>query len=147
MSRFPLQTLLDLSNLRLDEAARQLGEYIAGEQQAEQRLNVLIQYREEYNLRFLAAARDGIGRNAWHNYQSFLARLDDAIAQASSQVDASRRRTNAGKEEWLDKRGRVKAFDTLAQRHRGRVERAEVRQEQKFLDEHSARVAGRKEED
>lgn len=144
MSRFPLQTLLDLSNLRLDEAARLLGELIAGEQQAEERLALLVQYRDEYHLRFLDAARNGLGRSEWHNYQGFLARLDEAIVQARGQVDASKERTASGKEEWLSKRGRVKAFDTLAQRHQSRLEYAETKREQKSLDEHSARIAGQK---
>ncbi len=147
MSRFPLQTLLDLSQLRLDDAARQLGELIAGEQKATDRLAILVQYRDEYHTRFLAAARDGLGRNEWHNYQSFLLRIDDAIVQAREQVGSSQARTAMGKEEWVSKRGRVKAFDTLAQRHQDRAERADIRQEQKTLDEHSARLTRLKSEE
>jgi flagellar biosynthesis chaperone FliJ len=56
---FPLQSLLDLSQLRLDEAGRKLGELIAGELEASQRHGLLVQYREEYQTRFLAAARGG----------------------------------------------------------------------------------------
>jgi flagellar FliJ protein len=144
MTRFPLQTLLDLSELRLDEAARKLGELIAGENQAAERLTILIQYREEYHARFLTAARNGLGRSAWHNYQSFILRLDDAIVQAREQVETSKVRTAAGKDEWLDKRGRLKAFDTLSDRHEDRERRIDARQEQKLLDEHSARLLGRK---
>lgn len=147
MNRFPLQTLLDLSELRLDEATRQLGELIAGEQLATERLTLLIQYREEYHARFLTAASAGLGRSAWHNYQSFILRLDDAITQARDQVEASKTRTAAGKDEWLGKRGRVKAFDTLSVRHQDRETRAETRQEQKLLDEHSARLLGNKDND
>lgn len=137
--QFPLQSLLDLSQLRLDQAARQLGELISGQQEASQRLELLMQYREEYQTRFLASAQNGIGRDAWDNYRAFLARLDTAVAQAKEMVAASEQRTAAGQQEWLSKRGRVKAFDTLAQRHQTRVLHAENRQEQKHLDEHSAR--------
>lgn len=137
--QFPLQSLLDLSQLRLDEATRMLGELISGQQEAAQRLELLIQYREEYQQRFLASAKQGIGREAWHNYQTFIDRLDDAVAQAREMVAASERRTAAGQQEWLSKRGRVKAFDTLAQRHQTRVDYAESKQEQKAFDEHAAR--------
>ncbi len=139
---FHLQPLLDLSNLRLDEAGRQLGALIAGEQEAGQRLGLLVQYREEYQARFLAAATNGIGPDTWRNYQHFLARLDQAVAQAQAMADASKQRTADGQRNWLDKRGRVKAFDTLAQRHLARVAYADARQEQKQSDEHTARRHG-----
>ena len=145
MSKFPLQPILDLSQLRLDEATRRLGELITGEQQAADRLQMLVEYRAEYHARFLDAAKGGLGRETWHNFQSFFGRLDAAIEQASAMVEASKQRTAAGKEEWIAKRGRVKAFDTLAQRHQSRADYAELKREQKALDEHSAQAASRKE--
>lgn len=145
--QFPLQSLLDLSQLRLDEATRMLGELISGQQEAAQRLELLIQYREEYQQRFLASAKQGIGPEAWCNYQAFIDRLDDAVAQAREMVAASERRTAAGQQEWLSKRGRVKAFDTLAQRHQTRVDYAESKQEQKAFDEHAARSHHEKEKE
>lgn len=147
MSNFPLQPILDLSQLRLDEATRRLGELITGEQQAGERLQMLVQYRAEYHARFLEAAKGGLGRDTWHNFQSFLGRLDAAIDQASAMAEVSKQRTAEGKEEWIAKRGRVKAFDTLAQRHQSRVDYAELKREQKVLDEHSARAASQKETD
>lgn len=136
---FPLQSLLDLSQLRLDEATRRLGELIAGQQEATQRLELLIQYREEYHARFLSAAQAGISREAWQNFRTFLDRLDVAVDQARAMVAASERNTAAGQRAWLDKRGKVKAFDTLSQRHRARLDHAAYKQEQKSGDEHSAR--------
>jgi flagellar FliJ protein len=136
---FHLQPLLDLSQLRLDEATRQLGQLIAGEQEASKQLELLVQYREEYQVRFLAAAANGLGPDAWRNYQHFLGRLDQAIDQAKRMVDASKQRTAAGQRNWLDKRGRLKAFDTLAQRHQQRANYVEARREQKLGDEHAAR--------
>lgn len=139
---FQLQPLLDLSNLRLDEATRQLGKLIAGEQEASQRLELLVQYRDEYHARFLDAAKSGLGPDAWRNYQHFLGRLDQAIEQARAMVAASKQRTAAGQKNWLDKRGKVQAFDTLAQRHQARLAYGLTRQEQKQSDEHAARRFG-----
>lgn len=139
MKDFPLQSILDLSQLKLDESARRLGELIASEQEAKKRLSLLIEYRDEYHGRFLAAARDGLGREQWHNYQSFLDKLDSAIQQATAMMARSRELTTAGQKDWLDKRGRVKAFDTLAQRHQAQEDYLEARQEQKETDEGAAR--------
>jgi len=144
---FPLQTLLELSQVHMDEAARRLGELLTGEQEAGARVVLLQQYRDEYHQRFIAAARSGIGRDAWSNYQSFLFRLDEAIVQAQALVGQSKQRTAAGQREWLDKRGRVQAFDSLFERHRRREQYVENRQEQKVQDEHAARLRQAAEDD
>ncbi len=123
----------------MDDATRKLGALLAGEQEAGARLTLLQQYRAEYHGRFVTAARNGIGRDVLGNYQTFINRLDDAIVQAQQMVEQSRHRTAMGQQEWIDKRGRVQAFDTLSQRHRNREMGIENRKEQKQLDEHSAR--------
>jgi flagellar FliJ protein len=140
---FPLQSLLDLSQLRLDEAGRRLGELISGEQEATKRLELLIEYRGEYQARFVAAAQAGLAPREWQNFRSFLQRLDDAVNQADVLAKQSRQRTASGQKEWLAKRGKVKAFDTLAQRHQTQIDHHELRREQKESDEHTALRHGR----
>lgn len=137
--KFPLQTLLDLSNLRMDESAKKLGLLVAGERAAAERLELLGNYRDEYNNRFIEAARNGLRPEEWQNYRSFLDRLDEAIAQAKEMLKLSQRQTKVGQDDWLDKRGKVKAFDTLAQRHEQRQQYGQMKAEQKLSDEHSAR--------
>jgi flagellar FliJ protein len=137
--RFSLQTLLDLSQLRLDTATKRLGELIAGEQEAQKRYELLVEYRSEYQARFVAAAQNGLAPREWQNFQGFLLKLDDAINQANLMVSQSRSRTAHGQREWIAKRGNLKAFDTLAQRHRDREQVTEVRNEQRDLDEFGSR--------
>ena len=137
--RFNLQTLQELSSLKLDQATRHLGKLIAGEKEAGQRLELLIQYRNEYHGRFLAAASNGLNPEVWRNYQKFITRLDEAVEQARNMVNSTKQQTAAGQKNWLDKRGKVKAFDTLAHRFRARVAYEEARSEQKQADEHAAR--------
>lgn len=137
--RFSLQTLLDLSQLRLDNATKRLGELIAGEQEAQKRYELLVEYRSEYQTRFVAAAKNGLAPREWQNFQGFLLKLDEAINQANAMVMQSQTRTANGQREWLAKRGNLKAFDTLAQRQRDREQVIEVREEQRDLDEFGSR--------
>lgn len=139
MKDFPLQSLLDLSQVRMDDAARKLGQLLASEQEVGKTLVLLEQYREEYEARFRQAAQNGLTRDEWGNYQSFLGRIDEAIAQQRTLVEASRQRTVDGQKEWLDKRNRVKAFDTLSQRHRANEVHSEAKSEQRAQDEHAAK--------
>ncbi len=136
---FPLKPLLDLSVTRMDDAARRLGELIASEQEGARKLELLRNYRAEYQARFEEAARNGIGPEAWRNFSAFLARIDEAIAAQLANVDQSRRRTAAGQQAWLAQRNKVKAFDTLQKRHEAGEAKKEARQEQRMLDEHSAK--------
>lgn len=134
-----VQTLLDLSKMRLDEATRMLGALISGEQVASERLKLLQGYRTEYHQRFMEAAQRGIDRMTWRNYQAFLDKLDASIVQAEAAVEQSRQRTALGQREWIGKKDRVRAFDTIAQRHEARAQQATQQTEQKMQDEFAAR--------
>ena len=136
---FPLQPLLDMANSRMDDAARKLGELIASDRAVEEKLELLINYRQEYQARFIDAARNGIGPDAWRNYSAFLLKLDEAIAHQQRVASESNRRVEAGQQEWVDQRNRVKAFDTLSNRHQAQQARKEAKQEQRLTDEHAAK--------
>ena len=146
--QFPLKPLLDLATDRMDEAARKLGELIASEHAVEEKLKLLEDYRNEYQARFMEAARNGIGPDAWRNFSAFLHRLDDAIAHQQKLVSNSKRLTEQGQQAWVDQRNKVKAFDTLSQRHHHEQVRKEAKQEQRLTDEHAAKqFRDRKEDD
>ncbi|MBW7861392.1 MAG: flagellar export protein FliJ [Rhodocyclaceae bacterium] len=135
---FTLQPLLDLTNSRLDRATRELGRLIANEQEGVRKLELLQTYRDEYQARFHDALRDGIGVEALRNYSAFMARIDEAIEIQRAHLDQSQRHTAAGKQVWMAHRNKVKAFDTLHDRHVERERRKDARDEQRLSDEHSA---------
>lgn len=140
MSRnFSLQPLLDLMRDRTDEASRQLGKLIANEQNARSRLEMLEQYRAEYAERLRTATAEGLTVQVITNYRDFLARIDTAIEQQSEQLRRSEKDTERGKQHWQEQNTRLKAIDTLSNRHDEKIRRAEDKQEQKLLDEYSAR--------
>lgn len=136
---FSLQPLLELMQTRTDDATRQLGKLIAAEQNAKSRLQMLEQYREEYAQRLRDATAQGITRSALHNYQDFLARIDQAITQQSMAVRQSEQSTAVGQDHWKEQNKQLKAIDTLSLRHDARERLRNGKQEQKMLDEFSAR--------
>lgn len=136
---FSLQPLLELMQTRTDDATRQLGKLIAAEQNAKSRLQMLEQYREEYAQRLRDATAQGITRSALHNYQDFLARIDQAISQQSMAVRQSEQSTAVGQDHWKEQNKQLKAIDTLSLRHDARERLRNGKQEQKMLDEFSAR--------
>lgn len=136
---FNLQPLLDLMQERTDEASRKLGQLIAAEQSARSRLQLLEQYRAEYAEKMREAVASGVTQMMLRNYQDFLARIDEAVEQQQQVVQASERNTVAGQENWKHQNKRLKAIDTLAQRHDERERLRENKQEQKLLDEFTGR--------
>jgi len=136
---FALQTVLDLMRQRADEATSQLARLIASEKDADAKLKLLADYREEYALRFQDAAREGLAPQQWRNFQDFLRRLDEAIEQQREVVTRSRRNTAQGQDAWRAQQVKLKAMDTLSLRHRETESRKELRQEQKLVDEIAAR--------
>lgn len=142
-----IQTLIELSQSRMDDAAKRLGRLLASEQAHEQKLQLLLQYRDEYRERFRVAAHNGIGPDAWRNYASFLSRLDEAVDEQQHIVANSRNQVVAGQRAWVDERNRKKAFDTLAERQHAEASRRVFKAEQSMTDEHSAKLFRHDDED
>lgn len=140
MSRpFALQMVLELMRRRSDEATQSLARLLAAERDARRKLDMLLQYRDEYSARFRQVAQDGLAQPAWRNYQDFLSRLDEAIQQQAQALGRQQADAAAGQAEWQRQRNRLQAFDTLSARHRANEERIELRLEQKTQDEFAAR--------
>lgn len=136
---FSLQPLLEIMQERTDEATRKLGQLIAAEQDARSRLQLLEQYREEYNQRFRESQQGGLTPLAWRNFQEFMARIDLAISQQQNIVANSARNTQQGQAAWQEQNQRLKAIDTLADRHQNAERWREGKKEQKQMDEFAAR--------
>lgn len=136
---FSLQPLLEIMQNRADEATRRLGTLIAQERNAKQQLTLLEGYREDYAQRFRLAAEAGLSPRNWANYQEFLARIDEAIRQQRANVQHSEHNTAAGQARWQEQNKRLKAIDTLAERHLDRERYRENRLDQKAHDELAAR--------
>lgn len=136
---FSLQTVLDLMQTRADEATQRLARLIANERDAKNKLEMLQQYRDEYATRFRQAAQNGIAQREWRNYQEFLNRLDDAIDSQRRTVELQVQNTAAGQTNWQQQRTKLKAFDTLSERHFASENAREQKREQKTQDEFASR--------
>jgi flagellar FliJ protein len=137
---FSLQTVLELMQVRADEATNRLARLIANERDAKNKLQMLQQYRDEYATRFQLAAQNGLTPAEWHNFQEFLNRLDGAIESQNQAVNQEIRNTANGQQDWQQQRKKLKAFDTLSERHFASEEAIQNRRDQKTQDEFAARL-------
>ena len=136
---FSLQTVLELMQARTGEAAHQLARLIANEHDAKSKLLMLQEYRDEYATRFLDASKNGLTPREWRNYQDFLNRLDEAIDSQFQAVNQQAKNTAAGQTQWQQQQQKLKAFDTLSERHFASEEAKQLRREQQTQDEFASR--------
>ena len=142
--RFQLQTLLDLAKNHSDDAAKQLHVLKTRWHESEENLRQLMVYREEYRARLAHSMKQGMRAMSCQDFHRFLGKLDQAIKQQAAEVDAAKARWEEGKREWLNRRRKVQAYDTLHQRHLRSEATREARLEQREQDEFAGKQFGRK---
>jgi flagellar FliJ protein len=139
---FSLQPLCHLAKQKNDTATRQLGLLNRNQLLAQDKLEMLQQYRRDYQEKMQAAERDGMGLQDLCNFRDFIYRLDDAISQQNTVVAKAKNSVQQGLEQLTDAKRKMMSFDTLAQRHTESEHKKEAKIEQNMQDEHNGRRAG-----
>jgi flagellar FliJ protein len=136
-----LHTLIDLANKDSDEAAKRLAAALRAGEEANQKLELLTQYRNDYAQRCEADMASGITTTQLHNFQVFMQKLDTAIAGQQKVVDDARQRIAQARAAWQACEQKKMSFVTLAERANKEQARRELYRDQKQNDEHAARRA------
>lgn len=133
--RFPLQPLLDLAQNHTDAAARELNVLKLRWLEAEEKFRQLAAYREDYRSKLLQTTKQGMQVSALRDFQLFLGKIEIAIRQQSEEMERCKKRWEDGRHEWQAKQRKLKAFDTLSQRHLSSERKREDKLEQREQDE------------
>lgn len=133
--RFPLQPLLDLAQNHTDAAARELNVLKVRWLEAEEKLRQLAAYREDYRSKLLQTTKQGMQVSALRDFQLFLGKIEIAIRQQAEEMERCKKRWEDGRHEWQAKQRKLKAFDTLSQRHLSSERKREDKLEQREQDE------------
>lgn len=139
-NRFPLQSVMDLAREDADRAAQRLGHAMKQLMDADRKLKMLLDYREEYQNKFRSSASSGIDSAGWRNFNLFLAKLESGIETARAQADAARRAAHAAQVHWQELQRKLKAYDVLAERHERNQLALTARREQRETDDQAAAV-------
>jgi len=137
--RFPLQSLVEYTQSQADKAAERLAVLKIEWQAADDKLQQLFAFREEYRHRFHLAAQKGMVAIVIADYQAFLRKLDGAIAQQQQEIVNCMANWEDGRREWLETQHKLKAYQTLERRHaHGELQR-ELRLDQREQDEYGSK--------
>ncbi|RJF98657.1 flagellar export protein FliJ [Noviherbaspirillum saxi] len=139
-----LDTLIELATSQTDDAAKRLGKAVRACEDTEQKLNLLLQYRDDYEARLKAGMAAGITAMGYRNFQLFLEKLDTAIAGQQQIVDTAKRRIVDERNAWQTSERKRMSYDTLATRMQQVEQRKENKRDQKMMDEYATRLANYK---
>ncbi|WP_426144918.1 flagellar export protein FliJ [Polaromonas sp. DSR2-3-2] len=137
--KLPLATLIELAQTKTDEATRRLGQLQNAQTSASAKLDMLVQYRQEYVAQFNAQLQGGLAASQVRNFQNFIGTLDGAIEQQRALTLQASTRLGHGRTDWQSSKRRLSSFGTLADRVRQFELAVAGKKEQRESDERSAR--------
>ncbi len=136
-----LTTLIDLAQRATDEAAKRLGAALKAVEEGEQKLTMLLGYRDDYALRLDAAQVAGITPMAYRNFVAFMDKLDIAINGQREVIKHAQHKSAMEKTAWQASERKRLSYRTLSERAATEALRLENKLDQKQMDEHAARQA------
>jgi flagellar FliJ protein len=136
-----LETLFDLAQRDSDDNARKLGAALKAVDEAGQKLEMLLGYRDDYARKLDAAQVDGITPFAYHNFVAFVGKLDNAILGQREVLKHAQYRASTARSAWQESERKRLSYRTLNERAAAEAVKLENKRDQKAMDEHAARSA------
>jgi flagellar FliJ protein len=136
-----LATLIELAQRETDDAAKRLGAALKAADETEQKLTMLLGYREDYARKLDGAQVAGITPMAYRNFVAFIDKLDNAIRGQQEVVKHAHHKSGVEKAAWQACERKRLSFRTLNERAAAEALRVENKRDQKLMDEHAARQA------
>lgn len=130
-----LKALVEFAQQKMDASAKKLGFLNSKQQEAEKKLNLLIDYRRNYQAHFVNTKNNGMNSIEWSNYLAFISKLDAAIVEQRKATISAQKETELVKTEYQDSRRKLKSYNTLLQRIKHNQIIKLEKHEQKLLDE------------
>ena len=136
-----LDTLIDLAQRESDACAKRLGAALKAVEEGEQKLQMLMGYRDDYANRLDEAQMAGMTPFAYHNFTAFLAKLDNAISGQREVLKHAQYKADLERGAWQESERKRLSYRTLNERAAQEALQVENKRDQKLMDDHAARTA------
>jgi flagellar FliJ protein len=136
-----LTMLTDLAEERHDRAAKKLARALTMLRDSESRLALLENYCTDYRARLARNAAAGVAPAEMRNFRDFIARLEEAIGQQRTEVEAIKKGVADCRTGWMLERRRKQSYEVLIERADLAQREVEARRLQKLVDEFAGRAA------
>lgn len=138
-----LPLLIDRAQVLRDRHVREARDTLTTLQTAQQVLQRLDDFRVEFLARSPAASGASADTHALQDYQRFVGRLDEAIAQQRQECARRQQRNDAAQRQLLDSQRRVVALQAWSRRELAAQVTRDNRRTQRESDEFATRAASR----
>jgi flagellar FliJ protein len=135
-----LLPVIDMAQTAEQEATAKLNQYKNALQHAQQQLQNLQQYRDDYQQQWIDKGQSGVSGQWLMNYQRFLSQLEVAIAQQEKSLVWHENNVSLSQAAWQQAYARLEGLRKLVQRYREEARKSADKQEQKLLDEMAQRL-------
>ena len=136
-----LQPVADIAKQNERNAAKRHGDVLRESQQQQSQLDELIQYRDQYLERLHSAGQAGLSIVQMRDYQSFIARLNHAIAQQKQQVLNGQQMQDESRQMLTQKQNRTRMIDKVVESRSRAEQQRTQRREQREMDDRSHEVS------
>ena len=103
------------------------------------KLNNLIQYRQEYVDSFKLQGQKGMDGSQLHTYQNFLNNIDSAVVQQHGLIAAAEDACEKQKRDWRTQHTKTKIMNNVIDKYKVDEQHHKNKQEQKDNDERNSR--------
>lgn len=135
-----LNTLIELAQNEVENAAKYLGQTIKAKDDAIEQLGLLTQYRADYETRLQNNAQKGLSVTQFANFQGFIAKLDQAIEGQKKLVIDAEYKVDKAKKNWQACEKKRLSYQTLINRNIATELKKENKRDQKQTDERATRT-------
>ncbi|MCB1694820.1 MAG: flagellar export protein FliJ [Halioglobus sp.] len=137
MKRKKMDKVAAVAKIAEQQSARELNVVRQSHDEKSDRLEQLVQFKEDYETSLETAAEKGMPAKQLQDYRLFMSKLNQAIDKQSREVETTGQSLEEVREEWISKSHRKSALEHLLQAQRREQLLARERAEQKESDENT----------
>src|SRR5215470_8988401 len=130
--------LKEIAHVKQDAAAMRVARMTVQQAELEEKLKLLLSYRDDYRKRLATAQKEGIHGERLRNYQHFLANLQAAIEQQADINAALQQQIDIARASWARERRRVDSYSVLDDRQKSQARARDQKRQQAAHDEFAA---------
>jgi flagellar protein FliJ len=138
--RKTLGMLQGLASKEVDEATEALAKAMKLANDAQAKLEMLNEYRLDYEKNLSKILEDGMGADAYQNFQNFFGKLDQAIAGQQEVIELANQQLKIKKQLWQESQRKKLSYEVLSDRSDKRDYQIEQKKDQKMMDEFAMRI-------
>lgn len=134
-----IHTLIEIAIKESSQAAEALAKASKLLKESEKNLNMLLDYRNDYTNQLAQNSQKGLFAESYQNFQGFLAKLNQAITSQQTVVDTCRQKVADQRKYWQECERKKLSYGVLVTQADARTQRAQLKKDQKLMDEHALR--------